>query len=249
MTYAPTPVALITGAARRIGASLARELHHCGFNLILHYRQSHQEAQALARVFNELRPDSVITLQADLNRQDGLQSLADRACHHWQRLDALINNASAFYPTPIGTATEQEWDDLMGSNLKAPFFLSQALLKPLRHSKGCIINIADVYASRPLKDHTIYSIAKAGNVMLTQSLARELAPDIRVNGIAPGAILWPESPQQDNADYISDILHKIPLNRRGHADDIARTARFLITEAPYVTGQIIAVDGGRSIHI
>jgi len=248
MTVSSTPVALITGSARRIGATLARDLHNAGFNLVLHYRQSHSEAQALARVFNQLRPNSVITLQADLNNTEALTLLAHQASSQWQRLDVLVNNASGFYPTPVGDVTPSMWDDLMGSNLKAPFFLAQALVKPLKRHNGCIINIADIYADRPLKEHPVYSIAKAGNVMLTKTLARELAPDIRVNGIAPGAILWPENADASDSGYIESILHKIPLQRRGHADDIARTALFLIQDAPYITGQIIAVDGGRSIY-
>lgn len=243
------PVVLITGAGRRIGATLAGELHSDGFNLVLHYRRSRSETEALAQTLNQRRPDSAIALPADLNNTDALTELARLASSHWGRLDVLINNASAFYPTPLGDVTSDVWDDLIGSNLKAPFFLAQALLPALKQQQGCIINIADIYAEKPLKEHTVYCIAKAGNVMLTKSLAQELAPDVRVNGIAPGAIFWPENVQQDNTDYINHLLHKIPLQRRGQAADIARTVRFLISDAPYITGQIIAVDGGRSLHI
>lgn len=243
------PVVLITGAGRRIGATLAGELHSDGFNLVLHYRRSRRETEALAQMLNQRRPDSAIALPADLNNTDALTELARLASSHWGRLDVLINNASAFYPTPLGNVTSDTWDDLIGSNLKAPFFLAQALLPALKQQQGCIINIADIYAEKPLKEHTVYCIAKAGNVMLTKSLAQELAPDIRVNGIAPGAIFWPENVQQDNTDYINHLLHKILLQRRGQATDIARTVRFLISDAPYITGQIIAVDGGRSLHI
>ncbi|MBE8718540.1 pteridine reductase [Cellvibrio polysaccharolyticus] len=248
-THNANPVVLITGAGRRIGATLAGELHSDGFNLVLHYRRSRSETEALAQTLNQRRPDSAIALPADLNNTDALTELARLASSHWGRLDVLINNASAFYPTPLGNVTSDTWDDLIGSNLKAPFFLAQALLLALKQQQGCIINIADIYAEKPLKEHTVYCIAKAGNVMLTKSLAQELAPDIRVNGIAPGAIFWPENVQQDNTDYINHLLHKIPLQRRGQAADIARTVRFLISDAPYITGQIIAVDGGRNLHI
>lgn len=248
-THNANPVVLITGAGRRIGATLAWELHSDGFNLVLHYRRSRSETEALAQTLNQRRPDSAIALPADLNNTDALTELARLASSHWGRLDVLINNASAFYPTPLGNVTSDTWDDLIGSNLKAPFFLAQALLPALKQQQGCIINIADIYAEKPLKEHTVYCIAKAGNVMLTKSLAQELAPDIRVNGIAPGAIFWPENVQQDNTDYINHLLHKIPLQRRGQAADIARTVRFLISDAPYITGQIIAVDGGRNLHI
>lgn len=243
------PVVLITGAGRRIGANLAETLHSDGFNVVLHYRQSRCEAEALAQAFNQRCPNSAIVLQADLNNTDALVEFANAASSHWGRLDVLINNASAFYPTPLGKVTSETWDDLLGSNLKAPFFLAQALIPALKQQQGCIINIADIYAEKPLKEHPVYSIAKAGNVMLTKSLASELAPDIRVNGIAPGAIFWPEHAPHNNTDYINGMLHKIPLQRRGQAADIARTARFLIREAPYITGQIIAVDGGRNLQI
>src|SRR5690606_3196637 len=186
------PVVLITGSARRIGACIARHLHPLGYKIALHHRNSVQEAKALAADLNQLRANSVITIYGDLNQLNEIQQVVDAAVAHWGRLDAVINNASSFYPTPLGSVTQEQWDDLLNSNLKAPFFIAQAAAKALQISHGCIINIADIYADRPLKDHPVYCAAKAGNVMLTMSLARELAPNVRVNGIAPGAILWPE---------------------------------------------------------
>lgn len=248
MTHALHPVALITGGARRIGAAIARELHQAGYNIVLHYRNSAEEADSLAHELNQLRPNSVRPLATELSELAALQQLAQHALNIWGRVDVLINNASAFYPTPLGNVTEAQWDDLMGSNLKAPFFLAQALTEELTENSGCIINIADIHAQRPLKEHPVYCAAKAGNIMLTQALARELAPHVRVNGIAPGAILWPE--QENNLPEADkqNILKKIPLDRQGSPDDIARTVLFLVQDAPYITGQIIAVDGGRSIY-
>ncbi len=243
----PTPVALITGAARRIGASIARALHAAGHRVIIHYRQSATEAQALCTELNRLRADSALALTADLSQLDDIQRLASQAAEHWQRLDLLINNASSFYPTPVDSATEEQWDDLIGSNLKAPFFLAQALAPSLKQSRGCIINMADIHAERPLKNHSLYCLAKAGNVMLTKSLAKELAPDIRVNGIAPGAIMWPEQESELSQTGKQEILQRIPLSRSGEAEDIAKTVLFLAQQAPYISGQILAVDGGRSL--
>lgn len=248
MSQIQHPVALITGAARRIGAEIAQQLHRAGYNIVLHYRNSASEADRLAKSLNLLRADSARIIATDLNDIHALQTLADHALGAWGRLDALINNASAFYPTPVGTVTEREWDDLFNSNLKAPFFLAQALANELKKNHGCIINIADIHAQRPLKNHPVYCAAKAGNIMLTQSLARELAPQVRVNGIAPGAILWPEQQGDLSEKAKQDILEKIPLQKRGSAQDIARAVLFLVTEAPYITGQILAVDGGRSIY-
>lgn len=247
MTNTIPPVALITGGARRIGAEIAQQLHQAGFNLVLHYRHSVDEAEALASVLNSQRPASVKILAADLLDITAVEELAKQAQACWGRIDALINNASSFYPTPIGKVTEDIWNDLLGSNLKAPFFLAQALAKELTKTCGSIINIADIHAERPLQDHSVYCIAKAGNLMLTKTLARELAPQIRVNGIAPGAILWPEQAMTMNEEVQQEILTKIPLQTRGSAADIARTVVFLVTQAPYITGQILAVDGGRSI--
>jgi pteridine reductase len=242
------PVALITGAAKRIGAEIARHLHKEGFNLIIHYRHSSAAAKDLVAGFNKQRPHSAVAIAADLSKTKQIEKLAVTACEKWQRLDLLINSASSFYPTPLGTVTEEQWDDLLASNLKAPFFLAQALADSLRDSNGCIINIADIYAERPLQDHSVYCIAKAGNLMLTKTLAKELAPKVRVNGIAPGAILWPEQ-EEVTDEFKSGLLAKTPLQERGQASDIARAILYLAREAPYVTGHVITVDGGRSLTI
>src|SRR5690554_2757877 len=241
------PVVLITGSARRIGACIARHLHQLGYKIALHHRNSVQEAKALAADLNQLRANSVITIYGDLNQLNEIQQVVDAAVAHWGRLDAVINNASSFYPTPLGSVTQEQWDDLLNSDLKAPFFIAQAAAKALQISHGCIINIADIYADRPLKDHPVYCAAKAGNVMLTKSLARELAPEVRVNGIAPGAILWPEQNDEQQQNKQQSILDRIPLARQGDPEDIAKTVGFLLTQAPYITGQIITVDGGRSL--
>ena len=241
------PVALITGGARRIGAATARHLHNLGWRVIVHYRTSHTEADDLVAELNKQRAESALALAADLTSLTDIETLARTASRHWQRLDALINNASSFYPTPVGSVTEQQWDDLIGSNLKAPFFLAQQLAGVLAESSGTIINIADIHAERPLSEHTVYCIAKAGNVMLTKSLARELAPRVRVNGVAPGAIMWPEDTAELTPSAKAAIVDKIALKRAGEASDVARTIEFLLLHAPYVTGQILAVDGGRTL--
>jgi len=241
------PVVLITGSARRIGACIARHLHQLGYKIALHHRNSVQEAKALAADLNQLRANSVITIYGDLNQLNEIQQVVDAAVAHWGRLDGVINNASSFYPTPLGSVTQEQWDDLLNSNLKAPFFIAQAAAKALQISHGCIINIADIYADRPLKDHPVYCAAKAGNVMLTKSLARELAPEVRVNGIAPGAILWPEQNDEQQQNKQQNILDRIPLAREGDPEDIAKAVEFLLAQAPYITGQIITVDGGRSL--
>ncbi len=236
--------ALITGAARRIGAVVARRLHAEGMNLVLHYRNSEQDAQALCHTLNAARRDSAILAQADLNNPDGLDSLIKSALQ-WGSLDLLVNNASVFYPTPIGRMREADWDELMGGNLKAPLFLSQAAAPYLKTSRGVIINMLDIHARRPLREHTLYSIAKAGLAMLTLSLARELGPEVRVNGVAPGAILWPEQGLDEKSKQA--ILDNTALKRSGSPNDIAAAIVYLVRDADYVTGQIIAVDGGRSI--
>jgi pteridine reductase len=240
-------VALVTGASRRIGAAIVRGLHAAGYRVLLHYHRSEDEARQLAEKLNADRPGSVVTQQADLDDTAALSGLVNQAVDAWGYLDALVNNASTFYPTPLGTVTESQWDALLGSNLKAPFFLCQAAAPQLARRQGAIVNLVDVYAERPLKDYPVYSIAKAGLAALTRSLAVELAPDIRVNGVAPGAILWPE--QADGGQTQTDILARIPLARSGSPADIAGAVRFLLEGAPYVTGQIIAVDGGRSVFI
>lgn len=240
-------VALVTGASRRIGAEIVRGLHAAGYRVLLHYHRSEDEARQLAGALNAARPDSVLALRADFDDTAALDELVRRAIDAWGHLDALVNNASTFYPTPLGTVTESQWDALLGSNLKAPFFLCQAAAPHLACRQGAIVNLVDIYAERPLKGYPAYSIAKAGLAALTRSLAVELAPDVRVNGVAPGAILWPE--QADGGQTQSDILARIPLARSGSPADIAGAVRFLLEEAPYITGQIIAVDGGRSVFI
>ena len=242
-------VALITGAAKRIGAEVARHLHAANFNLIIHYHHSEPEALSLADELNAARENSALTIKADLNDQDQLNALAKQASEQWQGLSLLVNNASSFYPTPFGKASESDWEDLIGSNLKAPYFLAQALAPALTAAAGCIINIADIYAEKPLRNHSIYSIAKAGNLMLTKSLAQELAPRVRVNGIAPGAILWPEQADKLSDEDKEKMLAKIPLQQRGQAQDIAKAIMYLVKDAPYVTGQVLTVDGGRSLTI
>lgn len=238
-------VALITGAARRIGAAIAATLHDSGANVAIHYRGSADSARELAARLNDERDASAKTFQADLNETAKLGSLV-AAVHAWHgRLDFLVNNASSFYPTPPGEITESDWDDLIGSNLKAPLFLAQAALPHLRAARGVIVNMVDIHAQRPLKNHTVYGPAKAGLAMLTRSLAKDLAPDVRVNGVAPGAILWPEDGMSDAVKQ--SVLRQVPLARAGDPADIAGCVLYLVRDVDYVTGQIIAVDGGRSI--
>jgi len=243
----PPPVALITGAARRIGAEIARQLHAAGYNIVLHYRHSADEAAALRDKLNGERTESATLVSADLCDLATIDTLAEKALAAWGRMDALINNASSFYPTPVGEIHREHWDDLVGTNVQAPLFLSQALAPALTETEGCIINIADIHAERPLSGHPVYCIAKAGNVMLTKSLAKELAPAVRVNGIAPGAILWPENEGELDEAAKQTILKRIALKRIGSPEDIARTIRFLVTDAPYITGQVVPVDGGRNL--
>ena len=238
-------VALITGAAHRIGAEMAQQLHAAGMNIALHYRSSASRADALAATLNQQRPNSVKLIQGDLLNHDDLTRIVEEAAIHWQRLDVLINNASSFYATPVGAASEAQWDDLIGTNLKAPFFLSQAAWPHLKRQHGCIINVVEIHAQRPMKGYPIYSAAKAGLAMLTMSLARELGPEVRVNGVAPGAILWPEHELDEETKQ--QILDRTALKRQGTPKDIARTALFLIRDADYISGQIISVDGGRSL--
>ncbi len=236
---------LITGAAKRIGASIARTLHENGANIAIHYRGSANDAEQLAAELNGARAGSAFTAQADLLDTPRLAGLVDEVVAHTGRLDVLLNNASSFYPTPLDEVTEAHWDDLLGTNLKAPLFLSQAAAPHLRKAHGMIINIVDIHAQRPLKNHPVYGAAKAALGMLTRSLARDLAPEIRVNGVSPGAILWPEDGMTKQME--KSILKQVPLKRTGEPADIARTILFLVKDAPYITGQIIAVDGGRSI--
>jgi pteridine reductase len=237
-------VLLITGGARRVGAAIVRRLHGAGARVLLHYRDSAADASALAGELNAARPGSVAIEAADLLHAEAPERLVAAALHAFGRLDILINNASTFYPTAVGEITPAHWDDLLGTNLKAPLFLAQAAAPSLGSARGLIINIVDIHALRPLKRHPVYSVAKAGLVMLTKSLARELGPQVRVNGIAPGPVMWPQ--RVDDA-LKAEIIAKTALKRHGTPEDIARTALFLATDAPYITGQIIAVDGGRSI--
>ena len=238
-------VALITGAAKRVGAVIATHLHRQGYSVLIHYNQSTAEAQTLADTLNSVRPDSAHTLQADLNNMHEVEQLAHNSLKHWGRLDLLINNASSFYPTPLNDSTQAQWDGLINSNLRAPYFLSAALSKTLSLHQGCIINMIDIHAQRGLPGHPIYSIAKAGLEMMTKSLAKELGPEVRVNGVSPGAILWPDAGLSDAQQ--AAILDKILLGRTGEADELAEAVYFL-ANADYITGQILAVDGGKSLY-
>lgn len=239
-------VVLITGAAQRIGAVLARHLHARGARIVLHYRSSRKPARALQTELNEQRAESVVLVQADLLNAAKLPALVQEAAGAWGRLDVLINNASSFYATPLGAVEEKQWDDLLGTNLKAPFFLSQAAAPHLARHHGCIVNIVDIHAERPLKDFAVYSAAKAGLAMLTRALASDLAPQVRVNAVAPGAILWPDRAM----DQVTKqrIISRTLLKRQGNPEDIAKAVHFLVADAPYVTGQVITVDGGRTVN-
>lgn len=239
--------ALISGGARRVGAEIARTLHDQGMNLVIHYRASKDDAHALKTELEHHRPNSVALVQGDLLDVASLPGVVEAAAAAFGRLDALVNNASSFYPTPVGSATEHQWEDLIGTNLKAPFFLAQAAWPHLKKTHGCIVNIADIHADRPIKRYPIYSAAKAGLVMLTKSLARELAPEVRVNAIAPGTIMWPEGEAEVSEAQKQEMLARIPLRRSGAPSDIAATALFLIRDATYVNGQVIAVCGGRTV--
>jgi pteridine reductase len=238
-------VILVTGAARRIGAAIVTCLHENGARVAIHYRGSATEAEDLATRLNSERAESAATFQADLLNVPALSELIGSVVDWGGRLDGLVNNASSFYPTPIGNISEQQWDELIGSNLKAPLFLSQAAVPHLSSSKGVIVNIVDIHSERPLRDHVVYGSAKAGLAMLTRSLAKDLAPDIRVNGVSPGAILWPENDMSEAMQQ--NIIDQIPLQRAGNPEDIAGTVLFLMRDASYMTGQIISVDGGRSM--
>jgi pteridine reductase len=246
----------VTGAAARLGAEIARTLHAEGCDLLLHYRRSAAPAAALKAELERARANSVQLVACDLNAPDGITQLEQAAQSFRQRLDILVNNASSFYPKPLAQVTPADWDDLLGSNLRAPFFLTQALAPLLTASGGCVVNLVDIHAERPLKAYPVYSIAKAGNAMMVKSLARELGPAVRVNGIAPGAILWPEQSktgdknpegEMDEAGK-AQIIERTALQRPGCPHDIARAVLFLVRDAPYIAGQIIAVDGGRTLQ-
>ena len=243
-------VALVTGSARRIGAVTVRLLHQHGATVIVHYRSSATDAIKLCEELNAIRANSCILQQAELSDVSALKKMVDGAIKQAGRLDILVNNASSFFPTPMGEVSEGDWDNLMGSNLKAPLFLSQAAAPELIQNKGCIVNMVDIHSVRPLKNHPVYSAAKAGLAMLTQSLAKELGPDVRVNGVSPGAILWPEA-DGEGAEVDAEhqaLLDKTALKREGTPDDIAKAILFLISDADYITGHIIPVDGGRLLN-
>lgn len=241
------PVALVTGAAKRVGAAIARHLHAHGFSVVLHHRASPVEAATLSAELETRRAGSTVVLQAELGDTAHLPGLVDAAIARFGRLDALVNNASAFHLTPIGQASEADWNALFDSNAKGPFFLAQAAAPHLRASGGAIVNLVDVYGERPLAHHTIYSMAKAANAMLVKSLAIELGPEVRVNGVAPGAILWPDSGKSEAAK--AAMLAKTALKRVGAPEDIAEAVRWLLQDARYTTGQILAVDGGRLLNL
>ena len=242
-------VVLVTGGAKRVGAAICRRLHASGAQLAVHYRSSAQEALALQKELNGLRANSAAVFQADLLDLNALQQLVNQVIKEFGQLDALVNNASSFYATPLAEVDQQQWDDLLGTNLKAPLFLSQVAATELRRRHGCIVNIADIHAERPMHGHLLYSVAKAGLVALTKGLAQELAPQVRVNAVAPGVIIWPENEVWQDQEQRRKIVAHTLLKREGEPEDIARTVQFLIADAPYISGQVISVDGGRSVNI
>lgn len=240
-------VVLITGGAKRVGAAITRELHQHGANIVLHYHTSAEEAASLQAELNQVRPNSVVVVQANLLDTDALPALIETALHHFGRLDALVNNASSYYPTQLGQIETAHWEELMGSNLKAPLFLSQAAAAALRANQGCIVNITDMHIERPKKHYIVYSAAKAGLVSLTKSLAQELAPNVRVNAVAPGPVLWPDNNQEFDEEYRQQVVNQTLLKRTGEPADIAKAVKFLIADAPFITGHVLAVDGGRNL--
>ena len=237
--------ALITGAAKRIGASISRNIHEAGYNVGIHYNSSKKDAKKLCEELNAKRAGSAQIFKADITKVSDAKSLVNSFLKWGGKLDLLINNASSFYPTPIGSVTEENWNDLIGTNLKGPLFISQEASVSLRKNKGSIINLIDIHIKSPPKDHAVYIAAKAGLEILTRSLARDLAPEVRVNGISPGAILWPEG--ELDAPTKDKILDSIPLKRKGNPQDISDCVLFLVNSASYISGQIISVDGGKSI--
>ena len=242
-------VVLITGGAKRVGAAICRTLHASGASLMIHYRNSVNEARALQSELNLQRPNSAAIIQGDLLSLAALPGLVQETVRQFGRLDVLINNASSYYPTELGEIDEQQWRDLTGSNLQAPLFLAQAAAPELRRRRGCIVNITDMHVERPKKGYIVYSVAKAGLVTLTKSLAHELAPEVRVNAVAPGPVLWPEDNPQFDEVYRQRVISQTLLKRMGESDDVAKAVRFLINDAPFITGQVIAVDGGRSHNL
>ena len=239
-------VVLITGGAKRVGAAICRRLHKAGASIMLHFHSSAGEARLLQAELNHLRANSVALIQADLLDLSKLASIVEQCVNTFGKLDALVNNASSFYETPVGDISESDWNDLIGTNVRAPLFLAQAAAPALRKSQGAIVNITDIHAERPLKNYVVYSVAKAALVGLTRSLARELAPEVRVNAVAPGPVIWPE---EDAFDEVARqrIISSTPLRREGTPDDVARAVHFLLAEAPYITGETINVDGGRHV--
>jgi len=242
-------VVLVTGGARRVGAAICRRLHAAGANLLVHYRASAIEARALQVELNAHRADSVALAQADLLMTAACSQLVKAALKHFGQLDAVVNNASSFYATAVGEITEQAWDDLVGTNLKAPLFLAQAAAPELRKQHGCIVNLVDIHAELPMRNHAVYTAAKGGLAALTRALARDLGPEIRVNGVAPGTILWPDDETWRDEVSRQRIINQTALKRIGEPDDIAKAVQFLLADAPYITGQILAVDGGRSLSV
>ena len=241
------PVVLVTGAGKRVGAVISRVLHAAGYDLALHYRHSSAEAELLATSLERQRSGSTYTVQGELADIDALPDMVQRVLGRFGRLDALVNNASAFYPTPIGTATPEQWNELFASNAQAPVFLSQAATPALREARGAIVNLVDIYAERPLANHPLYCMAKAALAAMTRSLALDLGPDVRVNGVAPGAVMWPS----DGKPYDDQqaMLARTPLQRAGSPEDVAGAVLWLLRDAPFVTGQIIRVDGGRTLSV
>lgn len=242
-------VVLITGGAKRVGAAICKMLHAHGANLMIHYRSSTQEARALQAELNLQRPNSAAIIQADLLKTASLHQLIQETIQHFGRLDVLINNASSYKATEIGHINEENWQDLVGSNLKAPMFLAQAAAAELKKNRGCIINITDMHIERPKKGYVVYSVAKAGLVTLTKSLAHELGPEVRVNAVAPGPVLWPENNPQFDEVYRQRVMSQTLLKRVGDASDVAKAVKFLIADAPFITGHVLAVDGGRSLNL
>ncbi len=242
-------IVLITGGAKRVGAAICRQLHAQGANLMIHYNTSVNEARALQAELNLMRPDSVAIIQGDLLNLAVLPNLISETVKHFGRLDVLINNASTYYPTEIGQINENNWQDLIGSNLKAPVFLAQAAAAELRKQHGCIVNITDMHIERPKKGYIVYSVAKAGLVTLTKSLAHELSPEVRVNAVAPGPVQWPEDNPQFDEVYRQRVINQTLLKRVGEPEDVAKAVKFLIYDAPFVTGHVLAVDGGRSLNL
>jgi pteridine reductase len=242
-------VVLVTGGAKRVGAAICRRLHTAGAHIAIHYRSSDQEALDLEATLNKLRPESAAVFRADLLDLHALPQLVNKVTKKFGQLDALVNNASSFYATPLADIDEQQWHDLLGTNLKAPLFLAQAAAAELRRRHGAIVNIVDIHAERPMHGHLLYSVAKAGLVSLTKGLAQEMAPQVRVNAVAPGVIVWPENEAWMDEEQRRKIVAHTLLKREGEPDDIARTVKFLLNDSPYITGQVIAVDGGRSINL